>query len=94
MFHQLLQSRVVKIPFELLKSVKAINQQGKYQTNDQQFAWNVPGKLYVKHYVRRKYKVPVDGKIIIADPVCEPIAKCEADVSLINFIMVSKFVYH
>jgi len=53
-----------------------------------------PGKLYVKHYVRPKYVDPTDGKIIIADPVAEPIAKCEADISLINFILVSKFVYH
>lgn len=53
-----------------------------------------PGKLYVKHYVRPKYIDPTDGKIIIAEPVAEPIAKCEADISLINFILVSKFVYH
>ncbi|MBK9109233.1 MAG: hypothetical protein IPM92_12935 [Saprospiraceae bacterium] len=53
-----------------------------------------PAKLYVKHYVRNKYVDPTDGKIIIADPVAEPISKCEADVSLLNFILVSKFAYH
>ncbi len=53
-----------------------------------------PGKLYIKHYVRSKYLDPTDGKIIIAEPVAEPIAKCEADISLINFILVNKFVYH
>ena len=53
-----------------------------------------PAKLYVKLYVRSKYVDPTNGKIIIAEPVAEPIAKCEADISLINFILVSKFVYH
>jgi transposase len=53
-----------------------------------------PAKLFLKHYVRFKYLDPTDGKIIIADPVAEPISKCEADISLINYILVSKFVYH
>jgi transposase len=53
-----------------------------------------PGKLYLKHYVRSKYVDPTDGTIIIAEPIAEPIAKCEADISLINFILVNKFVYH
>ena len=53
-----------------------------------------PGKLYVKHYVRPKYVDPKQDKIVIADPVAEPIAKCEADISLISYILVSKFVDH
>ena len=53
-----------------------------------------PGKLFLKHYVRPKYVDPQQDKIVIADPVAEPIAKCEADISLINYILVSKFVDH
>ena len=53
-----------------------------------------PGVLYIKHYVRTKYVDPNQEKIVIADPVAEPIAKCEADISLINYILVSKFVDH
>lgn len=53
-----------------------------------------PGKLYIRQYVRSKYIDPKDNKIVIADPVPEPIAKCEADVSLIVFVLISKFVDH
>ena len=53
-----------------------------------------PGKLYIKHFVRSKYVDPSNEKIVIADPVAEPIAKCEADISLLVFILICKFVDH
>jgi transposase len=53
-----------------------------------------PGKLYRKNTIRRKYKKANSDQIIIADPVVEPIARCEADVSLLAHITVSKFVDH
>jgi len=53
-----------------------------------------PGKLYRKRIIRPKYKEPKTEEIIIAELPEEPIAKCEADVSLLAYISVSKFVDH
>ena len=53
-----------------------------------------PGKLYRKRFIRPKYKNPESEQIVVADPVNEPIAKCEADISLLIFIIISKFIDH
>lgn len=53
-----------------------------------------PGKLYRIRYIRRKYKKAGQDSIIIAPPVEEPIARCEADISLLAHVVVSKFVDH
>ena len=53
-----------------------------------------PGYLYRIRYIRRKYKKAGQDTIITAPPVEEPIARCEADVSLLAHVVVSKFVDH
>ncbi|MFN8339128.1 MAG: IS66 family transposase [Saprospiraceae bacterium] len=53
-----------------------------------------PGKLYRIRYIRRKYKKANQDTIITAPPVEEPIARCEADVSLLANVVVSKYVDH
>jgi len=52
------------------------------------------GKLYVKRLIRPKQKDPKTGQINIAELPPHPIPKCEADVSLLAYIPVSKFVDH
>jgi len=53
-----------------------------------------PGRFYVKKYVRPKYADKSGDKIIIADPINEPIPRCEADVSLLAHLIISKYVDH
>lgn len=53
-----------------------------------------PGKLFIIRYLRRKYKKANEETIVTAAPVEEPIAKCEADVSLLADVIVSKYVDH
>jgi len=53
-----------------------------------------PGKLYLKRTIRPKYKEPQSEEIKIAELPEGPIDKCEADVSLLAHITVSKFVDH
>ena len=53
-----------------------------------------PGKLYRIRYKRPKYKDPKTQEIKIAELPEVPIDKCEADVSLLAHISVSKFVDH
>ena len=53
-----------------------------------------PGRFFVKKYVRPKYADKSGDKIIIADPINEPIPRCEADVSLIAHLIISKYVDH
>jgi len=53
-----------------------------------------PGKLFIVRYIRRKYKKAGQDIIITAPVIDEPIAKCEADISLLADIVVSKFVDH
>lgn len=52
------------------------------------------GKLYVKRLIRVKHKNPKTEKINIPELPAEPIPKCEADVSLLAYIPVAKFVDH
>jgi transposase len=53
-----------------------------------------PGRLFIRRIIRRKYKKANEDKIIIAPMVEEPIARCEADVTLLAHIIVSKIVDH
>lgn len=53
-----------------------------------------PGKLFRKRIVRQKYKHIESEEILIAEPLNEPIPKCEADVSLLAYTVTSKFVDH
>ncbi len=52
------------------------------------------GKLYIKRTIRPKHKDPKTEKISIAELPSEPLPKCEADVSLLAYVPVSKFVDH
>jgi transposase len=53
-----------------------------------------PGKLYIKRIIRRKYKKAGQDVIITPPLEEEAIPKCEADVSLLADVVVSKFVDH
>lgn len=53
-----------------------------------------PGQLFIIRYKRCKYKKADEDKIITSPAIEEPIAKCEADVSLLADVIVSKFVDH
>ena len=52
------------------------------------------GEFYIKKLITPKYKNKQTGKIVVGDQPSEPIPKCEADVSLLAYIPVSKFVDH
>jgi len=53
-----------------------------------------PGEFFIKKLITPKYKNVETGKIVVGDQPSEPIPKCEADVSLLAYIPVSKFVDH
>lgn len=53
-----------------------------------------PGEFFIKKLITPKYKNQESGKIIVGDQPSEPIPKCEADISLLAYIPVSKFVDH
>lgn len=53
-----------------------------------------PGRLFIKRIVRPKYKHTETEEIKIAEPINEPIPKCEADVSLLAYTVTSKFIDH
>jgi len=53
-----------------------------------------PAKLYIKRIIRRKYKKAGTDVIVIAPVIEEPIDRCEADISLLSDIVVSKYVDH
>ncbi len=53
-----------------------------------------PGKLIVLKTIRPKYKDQQTGEIKVAPMPSEALPKCEADVSLLAQIVVSKFVDH
>jgi transposase len=54
----------------------------------------IPGELYVEQIVRPQYKLPQDGKIVIAELPPLPIPKGNAGASLLAYIIVSKYVHH
>ena len=53
-----------------------------------------PGEFFIKKLITPKYKNQQSGKIIVGEQPSEPIPKCEADLSLLTYIVVSKFVDH
>ncbi|MBK9568432.1 MAG: hypothetical protein IPO37_25730 [Saprospiraceae bacterium] len=53
-----------------------------------------PGMLFIIRYIRPVYKKADSDTIVTAPAIEEPIAKCEADVSLLADVVVSKFVDH
>ena len=53
-----------------------------------------PGKFYIKKLITPKYKSAKTDQIIVGEQPSEPIPKCEADISLLTYIVVSKFVDH
>ncbi|MBK7635980.1 MAG: transposase [Saprospiraceae bacterium] len=52
------------------------------------------GMLFIIRYIRPVYKKADSDTIVTAPAIEEPIAKCEADVSLLADVVVSKFVDH
>ncbi len=53
-----------------------------------------PGEFFIKKLITPKYKKHQSEEIIVGEQPSEPIPKCEADVSLLSYIVVSKFVDH
>lgn len=53
-----------------------------------------PGKFYIKKLITPKYKSAKTEQIIVGEQPSEPIPKCEADISLLTYTVVSKFVDH
>lgn len=53
-----------------------------------------PATYSLKEYHREKYVFPADGRIVIADMPSLPIAKGEADSTMLAHIAVSKYVDH
>lgn len=53
-----------------------------------------PGEFFIKKLITPKYKNQESGKIVVGEQPSEPIPKCEADLSLLTYIVVSKFVDH
>ena len=54
----------------------------------------IPGKLYVKKYIRSKYLFPEEEKIVIAELPPLPIPRGNASASLLAYLIVSKYVDH
>jgi len=53
-----------------------------------------PGEFFIKKLITPKYKKQESGEIVVGEQPSEPIPKCEADISLLAYIPVSKFVDH
>lgn len=53
-----------------------------------------PGEFFIKKWITPKYKKQESGEIVVGAQPSEPIPKCEADISLLAYIPVSKFVDH
>ena len=53
-----------------------------------------PGRLLIRRIIRPKYKSQQTGIISVAPALEEPFPKCEADISLLVYLTVSKFVDH
>lgn len=51
-------------------------------------------EVYVKRYVRPKYALPNNGKVIIADLPKLPIYKSNAGVSMLTYLIISKYLDH
>jgi len=53
-----------------------------------------PGRLYIRRYIFPKYVDKKSDKIIMAEGISEPLPRCEADISLIVYLIISKYVDH
>ena len=53
-----------------------------------------PGEFFIKKIITPKYKCSDTDRITVGEQPSEPIPKCEADLSLLSYIVVSKFVDH
>lgn len=53
-----------------------------------------PGKFYVERYVRPKYVLPKEGKIVIGELPSLPIPRGNAGAGLLAHLLISKFVDH
>jgi transposase len=53
-----------------------------------------PGKFYVERYVRPKYLLPKEDKIVIGDLPSFPIPRGNAGAGLLAHLLISKFVDH
>ena len=53
-----------------------------------------PGKFYIKIYITSKFNEKDTDQILAGSQPSEPIPKCEADISLLVYVVVSKFVDH
>lgn len=53
-----------------------------------------PGKFYVERYVRPKYVLPTEGKIVIGELPSLPIPRGNAGAGLLAHLLISKFVDH
>lgn len=53
-----------------------------------------PGKFYVERYVRPKYVLPKEEKIVIAELPSFPIPRGNAGAGLLSHLLISKFVDH
>jgi len=54
----------------------------------------IPGKLFVKKYIRPKYVFPEEGKIVTAELPSLPIPRGNAGPSLLAHLIISKYVDH
>ncbi len=54
----------------------------------------VPGKFYVERYIRPKYVLPAEEKIVVAELPSLPIPKGNAGPGLLSHLLISKFVDH
>lgn len=53
-----------------------------------------PGTFYVRRIVRKKYALPAQEGVIIADMPTLPLPKSYASASLLSFLLVSKYIDH
>jgi transposase len=53
-----------------------------------------PGELYVRRIIRKKYALPMEGGVVIAELPCLPLPKSNAGASLLAHLLVSKYQDH
>jgi transposase len=54
----------------------------------------IPGKFYVEKYIRPKYVLPKEERIVIGDLPSLPIPRGNAGAGLLSHLLISKFVDH
>lgn len=80
-----------EIVIEPDRSTDGLRQIGKEETKELEY---IPGKLYVKKYIRPKYVDPEKEKIITGDLPSRPIEKGIAGPGLLAQLHVDKYVDH